>query len=159
MTTRARVQNALQSGMEVTIHQAPIVESRWNSAGFFSIHPQTGSGAYTIEGGSNGGVLLIFGAIVFAIGIYGTAVALAPALILVAAGIFFMFAAATIFQSSSPNAEEDGCNFFTTAGVNLLALALGLLITGTIGIMLGVIAALLLSLPSTSRGVGNLCAR
>ncbi len=157
--TKNRVQSALNTGMQVTIHQTPIVENGWKGAGIISIDPQTGAGAYTIEGGSNGGVLLIFGAIVFAIGIYGTAVALAPALILVAAGIFFMFAAATIFQSSSPNAEEDGCNFFTTAGVNLLALALGLLITGTIGIVLGVIAALLLSLPSTSRGVGNLCAR
>lgn len=61
MTTRSRVQNALQSGMEVTIHQAPIVESRWKGAGFFSIDPQTGSGAYTIEGGANGGWYSLLG--------------------------------------------------------------------------------------------------
>ena len=62
--TKNRVQSALSAGQEVTIHQTPIMVSGWKGAGFFSIDPQTGAGAYTIEGGSNGGSLyeFLFGA-------------------------------------------------------------------------------------------------
>jgi hypothetical protein len=49
--------------MEVTIHQAPIVESGWKGAGFTSVDPATGEGAYTIEGGGRGGFLKFMGAI------------------------------------------------------------------------------------------------
>ena len=66
--TKSRVQSALNAGMEVTIHQAPIVESGWKGSGFISIDPQTGAGAYTIEGGSNGGFLLILLGAALAIG-------------------------------------------------------------------------------------------
>lgn len=55
MTTRNRVKNFLQSGMGVTIYQAPIVESRRKGAGFISKDSHTGAGAYPIEGGTNGG--------------------------------------------------------------------------------------------------------
>ena len=47
--------------MEVTIHQAPVNISGWNGAGFISIDPLTGSGAYTIDGGSQGGVAWLAG--------------------------------------------------------------------------------------------------
>jgi len=57
--TRSRVQRALDSGMEVTIHQAPIVESGWKGAGFTSLDPTNGAGGYTIEGGSSGGWLYL----------------------------------------------------------------------------------------------------
>ena len=59
--TKNRVQSALDAGMEVTIHQAPVNISGWNGAGFISIDPQTGSGAYTIDGGSQGGVAWLAG--------------------------------------------------------------------------------------------------
>jgi len=53
--TRAKVQAALDDGKEVTIHEAPIAQSGWVGAGFLVIEEGTGAGAYTIEGGSNGG--------------------------------------------------------------------------------------------------------
>ncbi len=56
-STRAKVQVALDEGKEVTIHEAPIAQSGWVGAGFTVIEEGTGAGAYTIEGGSNGGVL------------------------------------------------------------------------------------------------------
>jgi hypothetical protein len=48
LDTRRGVLRALNSGMEVTIHQAPIVESGWSGTGFTSVDPNTGGGAYTI---------------------------------------------------------------------------------------------------------------
>lgn len=37
------------------MHEAPVAISGWTGAGFTSIDPSTGAGAYTIEGGSSGG--------------------------------------------------------------------------------------------------------
>ncbi len=53
--TRSRVQQALDAGHEVTIHERPITESGWKGAGYTLIDPTTGAGAYLIDGGSNGG--------------------------------------------------------------------------------------------------------
>lgn len=57
--TRFRVQQALEIGHEVTIHQSPISQGGWSGAGFIIIDPATGTGAYLIDGGSNGGWLQI----------------------------------------------------------------------------------------------------
>jgi hypothetical protein len=57
--TRSRVQQALDAGHEVTIHERPITESGWKGAGYTLIDPTTGAGAYIIEGGANGGWALI----------------------------------------------------------------------------------------------------
>ncbi|BFO53553.1 hypothetical protein AVXHC19_03560 [Acidovorax sacchari] len=62
-STRAKVQAALDEGKEVTIHEAPIAQSGWVGAGFTVIEEGTGAGAYTIEGGSNGGIF-IFSALI-----------------------------------------------------------------------------------------------
>ncbi|MDA8522420.1 hypothetical protein [Acidovorax sp. NCPPB 4044] len=55
--TQNRVQQSLDAGYEVTISERPLIQSVWTGAGFISIDPQTGSGGYTIEGGTNGGSL------------------------------------------------------------------------------------------------------
>jgi hypothetical protein len=52
--TQDRVQNYLQAGYEVNIHQSPITQDGWSGAGFIVIDQATGAGAYLIEGGSNG---------------------------------------------------------------------------------------------------------
>ena len=51
------MQQSLDAGYEVTIHEQPITESGWTGAGFIQIDPSRGAGAYTIEGGNNGGNL------------------------------------------------------------------------------------------------------
>jgi hypothetical protein len=61
--TQQAVQNALSVGLEVTIHEAPITQSGWTGAGYTTIDPETGAGGYLIEGGSNGGWLIILFAI------------------------------------------------------------------------------------------------
>ena len=53
--TKQAVQNALDIGHEVTIHEAPITQSGWTGAGYTTIDPATGAGGYMIDGGSNGG--------------------------------------------------------------------------------------------------------
>jgi hypothetical protein len=69
--TQSRIQNALDAGYEVTIHERPITQSGWTGAGFISIDPSTGAGVYTLESGSNGGwlALAIAGALL-AVGLY-----------------------------------------------------------------------------------------
>ena len=54
--TQNRVQQSLDAGYEVTIHESPIAESGWTGAGYAATDSTTGAGAYTIEGGANGGV-------------------------------------------------------------------------------------------------------
>jgi hypothetical protein len=56
-STRDTVQQALDAGYEVTIHEAPITQDGWTGAGLTIIDPNTGAGGYLIEGGSNGGYL------------------------------------------------------------------------------------------------------
>ena len=65
--TQNRVQQSLDAGYEVTIHQSPITESGWTGAGYTAIDPATGAGAYTIDGGSNGAWLFLLMTFVFAI--------------------------------------------------------------------------------------------
>ena len=63
--TKQAVQNALDIGHEVTIHERPITQSGWTGAGYTTIDPSTGAGGYMIEGGSNGGSLNIEDAVGF----------------------------------------------------------------------------------------------
>jgi hypothetical protein len=58
-STKDRIQQALDVGYEVTIHEAPIVQDGWVGAGFTVIDPSTGAGGYLIDSGGNGGWLLV----------------------------------------------------------------------------------------------------
>ena len=58
-TTKQAISNALDAGMEVTIHERPITIDGWTGAGYTKIDPNTGAGGYMIDGGGNGGVLNI----------------------------------------------------------------------------------------------------
>ena len=69
--TQNRVQQSLDAGYEVTIHERPITESGWTGAGYTAIDPTTGAGAYTIEGGANGGwIALAIAGLLLAVGLY-----------------------------------------------------------------------------------------
>jgi hypothetical protein len=62
-STKDRIQQALDAGYEITIHEAPITQDGWTGAGFSVIDPNTGAGGYLIEGGANGGSLIFPGMI------------------------------------------------------------------------------------------------
>jgi hypothetical protein len=55
--TKSTIQNYLDAGYEVNVHQAPITQGGWTGAGFIAIDTQTGAGGYIIEGGGSGGFL------------------------------------------------------------------------------------------------------
>ncbi len=48
------IRNAVAAGKEVTIHERPIHAFGWSGSGYTVIDPETGMGAYMIEGGANG---------------------------------------------------------------------------------------------------------
>jgi hypothetical protein len=56
--TKAEIANALNAGMEVTMHQADITAHGWTGSGYIVLDPETGAGAYRISGGANGGFLV-----------------------------------------------------------------------------------------------------
>jgi hypothetical protein len=57
--TKAEIANALNAGMEVTVHQADITAHGWTGMGYILLDPETGAGAYKISGGANGAIVLI----------------------------------------------------------------------------------------------------
>ena len=59
-STKQAVSNALNAGMEVSIHERPITIDGWTGAGYTKIDPNTGAGGYMIDGGGNGGILQDF---------------------------------------------------------------------------------------------------
>ena len=58
---RSEISTALFNGMEVTVHETPVNVFGWTGTGYIIIDPETGSGAYKISGGANGGFFDIIG--------------------------------------------------------------------------------------------------
>jgi transglutaminase-like putative cysteine protease len=56
---RAEIQNAVNAGLTVTVHEKPITVSGWIGTGYIINNPATGAGAYKISGGANGGSLWV----------------------------------------------------------------------------------------------------
>ncbi|WP_165794487.1 hypothetical protein [Kinneretia aquatilis] len=106
--TRQRVQQALEAGQEVTIHQRPVMQDGWAGAGFVLLDPETGAGRYLIEGGGNGGQFALgvgLGSLLIAAGlIVGEAYAalaaavfgLGPLMILVLSAVLFSLIVLTV---------------------------------------------------------------
>jgi hypothetical protein len=67
--TKAEIANALNAGMEVTVHQADITAHGWTGSGYIVLDPETGAGAYKISGGANGGLLILLQELASAINI------------------------------------------------------------------------------------------
>ena len=49
------ISNAVKSGKHVSVHKDPVTLGAWRGAGYIVFDPETGSGAYLISGGLNGG--------------------------------------------------------------------------------------------------------
>ena len=60
----SEIRNAVNAGKEVTVHEKSINKHGWKGFGYIVIDPETGAGAYLIEGSGNGCVIF---AIIFAI--------------------------------------------------------------------------------------------
>lgn len=59
-TVGQEIQSAVQAGKEVTVHEKPISAHGFTGYGYTITDPETGAGAYLIEGKGNGGILLAF---------------------------------------------------------------------------------------------------
>ena len=57
-TVGQEIQSAVQAGKEVTVHEKPISAHGFTGYGYTITDPETGAGAYLIEGRGNGGNLL-----------------------------------------------------------------------------------------------------
>lgn len=88
-STQQRVQQALDAGYEVTIHERPVTQDGWTGAGFTVIDGQTGGGGYLIEGGGNGGASPAVDALILGLGV---AAASLPLVLMVAYISFFLLA-------------------------------------------------------------------
>lgn len=62
---RNEIRNAIFAGSEVTVHEDPVSISGWVGTGYIIHDPNTGSGAYKISGGANGGFLVFLLILVF----------------------------------------------------------------------------------------------
>jgi transglutaminase-like putative cysteine protease len=60
---REEIRNAVAAGKEVTIHERPIHAFGWSGSGYTVIDPETGAGAYMIDGGANGAIYIAVGVI------------------------------------------------------------------------------------------------
>ena len=52
---KSEITAAIKSGKIATVHESNITISRWSGVGYIIIDPITGSGAYKLSGGANGG--------------------------------------------------------------------------------------------------------
>jgi hypothetical protein len=57
------IRSAVQAGKEVTIHEKSISAYGWSGYGYVIVDPETGAGGYIIEGGGNGGLMMLLGII------------------------------------------------------------------------------------------------
>lgn len=131
------IQKGLATGKEVIAHTDQINVSGWVGEGYLILDPETGSGAYKITGGSNGGFLIgvatgffLFLSLMAAVVMAGTLVSL---IAVVAAVAWF------IVMAEMSVAENAGC--FATGfalGIGLFADILGTRGLGTLlAIMIG----------------------
>ena len=145
-STKDRIQQALDAGYEITIHEAPITQDGWTGAGFSVIDPNTGAGGYLIEGGSNGAWLYLTATFVFALLSLTILAAFGPFAILgygwmliasfASAGAYLDAIGATINWSAVSNWVG---LFLAVISFSMIIPALGILLLGGAIIFAGVI--------------------
>ena len=59
----SEIRNAVNAGKEVTVHEKSINKHGWKGFGYIVIDPETGAGAYLIEGSGNGGIATALGSL------------------------------------------------------------------------------------------------
>ena len=154
-TVGQEIQSAVQAGKEVTVHEKPISAHGFTGYGYTITDPETGAGAYLIEGKGNGAYWKGFAAG------RDAAIALAGILITIGTGPVGVFLAgliaAVILASLAPvimavknmNADERAC-FFSGFGTGF---ALAGLLAGFVMMGLNMVVGLAFSIVSTAIGV------
>ena len=111
----AEIRSAIQAGKEVTVHEKPINAHGWTGYGYTITDPETGAGAYIIEGRGNGGVLDnwaehggTFSAVIGIIAMFAAWAGVSSPLIIIFALIALLFATLNLMTNMLQRAEE-GC--------------------------------------------------
>ena len=141
------IRQAIAAGKEVTIHEKAITESGWSGAGYAVIDPETGAGAYLIEGGARGAFWkgLVVGLVVglllaeFIIGAMASGGLLLAATILSVSGIGLLLEGLGIAKMLAGMDPEERACFFGGFGAGLGISTFGgaLVATGVAAILLG----------------------
>lgn len=132
----AEIKNAIMAGKEVIFHEKAISAHGWTGHGYIMVDPNTGAGAYIIEGRGNGGFLDLWSeynvafAFLLFIASFIAAVASAGAFVIVILGILTVFTALmnimvirlVLIENGCP---QDGSSFFED--MEWLAVVLSLL--------------------------------
>ena len=69
-TVGQEIKNAIEAGKEVSFHEKAISAHGWSGQGYIIVDPETGAGAYLIEGRGNGGILYFFMGILIPLAMY-----------------------------------------------------------------------------------------
>jgi len=139
---KAEIANALAAGSEVTVHQTNINAFGFSGAGYIIIDPETGAGAYKIEGGANGAIFttwLAFVAVGLAIAAaFAAGFVFAPFVALFLLAVNILLLVFNIFQSSNDQQLMDAHVFSTLAAILSLA-ALLFLLAGAGAVVAGIL--------------------
>jgi hypothetical protein len=144
------------SGKEVTIHEAPISAHGFSGSGYTVIDPQTGAGAYIIEGGARGAILAVIGGLLILAGTVAAALTAGAAavqtLAVVSAGVLFTYAAMAILHG-----DVSGGKFALTWAVNILFGALALTVTaGGVALAPEIVGLLGILLPGLAQSLDTI---
>ena len=128
--TEAEIRSALNAGLTVIAHTDNVSVPGWSGAGYIIFDPVTGSGAYKIAGGANGGFILLLGFIFIAIFLNIAATVLIIGLLTETAATIQIVAGALAFYAAIQQIERafDECSeAFTAAALSILFLSVALL--------------------------------
>lgn len=121
------VRAALSAGKQVTIHERAVQVNGWSGYGYIVLDPDTGAGAYLIEGKGNGGDYLnLFGVALSVVGIAGLLMSASPVFLLLIVLISITATLVQYFLTYEPCGDaRDDVALSLTAGVALVAGVLG----------------------------------
>jgi hypothetical protein len=120
------IRSSIAAGKVVTIHESSVTANGWSGAGYSVVDPETGAGAYLIEGGARGGIYglaaIASGVLLLSVvGLFGLYVPIALVYVLVA--LTTILAIMALVEGSLPTKYESEAEFIGIAGI-LLAAAL-----------------------------------
>ena len=133
----AEIRSAIEAGKEVTFHEKAISAHGWSGLGYIIVDPETGAGAYLIEGKGNGGNLILAGILAMVIAIVGM---YAVGALGIGATVFFgasavthyllsIFAVGAILETAGLSAlmgDADFCASLLNISIAILFIMLGL---------------------------------
>ena len=163
------IRSAIQAGKEVTVHESRISAHGWTGYGYTIVDPETGAGAYLIEGKGNGAILISAGIAIFAlatfislsgVGIVVASAAVVLALALVAAGISLLLGNSDLCRNILSNASAAFLGVLAGVGVNAALLSLfGSSVASApfYGILAGLLAAIGVTAADSGFGLFGVC--